>query len=103
MNTGVKWLLLGFAALLLLMCMGIATPLILVGYTLFGWIGFLFRVLPDVTVNMRMLAYCVAACAALLIGGHLFLRWLYQSVGEPTSSEPSPPQPASRTQKWRFL
>ena len=98
-----KPLLFGIVVLLLLGCLGFDFPIVLIGYTLFGWIGFLWNVLPRVTVSVPMAVYSVVACGALVVGSHWFLRWLYQSLAAPpvdnaTTSEATAPL----NRQWRL-
>jgi len=51
-----------------------------VGFLAFGWIGFLWRVLPQVHVRWELVISSVVCAVALVFGSHLFLRWLYREM-----------------------
>jgi len=77
--------------------MGI-TPIIVETLALlaFGWIGFLQRVVPQIQMRWGIAASSGVCAVILVIGSHLFLRWLYcQTGGEGTS-------PDARRWHWRW-
>jgi hypothetical protein len=45
-----------------------------------GWVGFLRRVLPEVTLGWSAIAETVAVGAVLGVGTHLFLRWVWRHL-----------------------
>ena len=46
----------------------------------FGWVFFLFRVLPKASLDLRGTLIAVACMAGLAVGGHAFLRWLHSGI-----------------------
>jgi prepilin-type processing-associated H-X9-DG protein len=93
-------LLLGLAAVLLLLvssaCLGIPLLGVDVAFLLAaGWVPYLLRVVPQVTVRWDLVASTAAYVAALAVGAHLFLRWLQrESVNADGASAPA--------WKWRW-
>jgi prepilin-type processing-associated H-X9-DG protein len=74
-----KWLA-GIAAILLLLgCTGLFFPTQAVFYACLGWIGFLWRVVPQIAVNWSGVATAAVCLVGVLAGGHWFLNWLYVS------------------------
>lgn len=56
----------------------------------FGWIRFLLRVVPQVTISWAGAATAAVCSVAFLLGTHWFLRWLYAEWRQNgASSEPS--------------
>jgi hypothetical protein len=45
-----------------------------------GWIPFIVRVFPEVTLNIPAILETVLVVAVLGVGSHLFLRWLWQQL-----------------------
>src|SRR5688572_10725798 len=81
--------------LIALSCLGISLPIELAWFFATGWVSFLRRVLPQVTVDRGGAATAVAALVLLVIGLHAFLRsmsaaWRAQAAGQ-GSIEPSAP------------
>lgn len=76
--------------LLGLACLGFAVPLQAILLLAFGWILFLWNVLPQATVDASGAATGMVALALLVIGLHLFLRWFHSAMGD------------SATRAWRF-
>jgi prepilin-type processing-associated H-X9-DG protein len=69
------------------MCIGQGVPIDFLLAILFGWIFYLVRVLPEITVNWDGVA---TACVCLILfaaGTHVFLRWIQGQRGK---SEGSP-------------
>lgn len=66
--------------LLLLACAGFVVPFEIVGRLAFGWVFFLWRVLPDVTVEPGPWLTLLVCGALLTAGLHGFLRWLYREA-----------------------
>jgi prepilin-type processing-associated H-X9-DG protein len=88
-----------------------------------GWVLFLIRVGPQIHVRWDLLGSAIVFAGALVIGSHLFLRWLYSELrpppkpeaaaGESANQIPTPPtaltpehqgeQPdGQRTQVWKW-
>jgi prepilin-type processing-associated H-X9-DG protein len=82
---------------LFLTCLGPGQLLLeALGYLAFGWIGFLRRVVPQIQVRWDMAASCAVCVFVLVIGSHLFLRWLYrQTAAEGVSAD-------GRRWRWRW-
>jgi hypothetical protein len=59
----------------------------------FGWVGFLFRVLPEASFNASAIAQTLAVGAVLGGGAHVSLRWLWRQV----RAEEASPWPARWT------
>jgi hypothetical protein len=53
----------------------LAVPMLLA----FGWIPYLVRTLPEVSIAVPDLAFGAACLAMLVFGGHRFLQWLYRA------------------------
>ena len=67
-------------ALFVLACLGLAVPFEFAFYLMFGWIHYLYRVLPQVRVNGSAVA-AAAVCLVLLTAGlHRFSSWLYRQI-----------------------
>lgn len=76
----IRWLLLILLALLALVITGLEQPVFLViGHGVFGWLGFLFRVIPVIQWNPMAIATGLVCVAFLLVGTHSFLVWLSRS------------------------
>jgi len=80
-------------------CLGINPAWLILemaAFLAFGWIGFLWRVVPQVQMRWDNAASAALCVMALVIGSHLFLRWLYnQTSGDGTS-------PDARRWPWRW-
>ncbi len=61
----------------------------------FGWLPYLVRTLPEVSIAGPDLVFAVACLATLGVGGHHFLQWLYRCwrSGEQRSDETTRWQP----------
>jgi prepilin-type processing-associated H-X9-DG protein len=80
MSRPFKFTMMGLAGLVLLACAGLTVPLELLVYLIAGWVLFLKRVVPDVTVDWGGVVL-VGVCLALFAGlAHSFLSWLYRQV-----------------------
>ncbi len=66
---------LGFLVLFLMVCIGFLAPIDFAVALLFGWVVYLYRVLPEVRTNWWGLATAIACLVPLAIGTHLFLAW----------------------------
>jgi hypothetical protein len=66
--------------LLLLSCAGIVFPLQAVFYLVVGWYSYVRRVMPQLGVNWPIVAAAGACLAAVGLGSHWFLSWIYGSV-----------------------
>jgi hypothetical protein len=65
-------------------------------YLIFGWVPYLLRVVPRLTVRWDMIASTAVYLVLLAAGTHFFLRWLYREVKRAAApAEPPPPW------KWR--
>ena len=72
------WTIAAFLLLILFLPYIVAGGLRLVGTVLFGWLEFLKRVVPEVTVNWSGVGM-VVLCSVLIVGGlHWLCRWFYQ-------------------------
>jgi prepilin-type processing-associated H-X9-DG protein len=81
MSRAAKWLV---AILLLLLTLSVLggppPPVIFVGYLIFGWIGYLARVIPQVQSNW-MAVFTGALCLVGVISlGHMLGRWLLREM-----------------------
>jgi prepilin-type processing-associated H-X9-DG protein len=67
--------------LIIMSCLGLEAPLVFVVlpalYLVFGWIGFIVRVFPQITVNASGLAMAGIALAASALLAHVLGRWLW--------------------------
>jgi len=62
-----------------------------------GWMKFLAVTLPHVTIDAKALVTAVLCLAALALGGHRFLTWLYAA----TCHGESPREASSPPRRWR--
>jgi prepilin-type processing-associated H-X9-DG protein len=83
MRRNVIILLLGAVAFLLLACAGFAVPIDLALSLAFGWISYLRRVVPQVTVDRGGVATGLGCLILLALGSHAFLKWLDGSIRGP--------------------
>jgi Protein of unknown function (DUF1559) len=65
--------------------LGLVTPVGIPGldllvFLVLGWIFYLARVLPEVTVAWGGVTTAITCLVFFLIGSHLFLRWLYREL-----------------------
>jgi hypothetical protein len=73
------WLWLATAVLLLFCCLpcfgfpDVSQPFLALAL---GWLGFLYRVVPEITIDWGATLTAVFSLAGLVCGLHLFLRWL---------------------------
>ena len=92
-------ILVGAAALPLAVvtsCLGIWIPGIEVAFLLFvGWVPYLVRVVPQVTIRWDLVGSTAAYAAALVVGAHFFLRWLHREWRR--GDAPAPAWPWWRT------
>jgi Protein of unknown function (DUF1559) len=68
------------AVLFLLAPIGLGLPLELAFYLVFGWIVYLVRVLPRVSMNASGIATAAVCLILLAFGGHAFSRWIHQQM-----------------------
>jgi len=47
---------------------------------LFGWVSFLGRVIPQVRIKWDLVLTAVLYAFVLILGSHLFLRWMYREI-----------------------
>jgi hypothetical protein len=64
-------------ALMFLSCLGLAFPVEVVGLVLFGWIPFLLRTPPRMTVEPTAIAVAGVALLLLIAITHSLARWLF--------------------------
>lgn len=80
------WWITGIVSLLVVLeCMGIQVFFLFIETVFslaFGWIGFLQRVVPQVQVRWDIVASSAICAVLLVIGSHLFLRWLYREADD---------------------
>jgi hypothetical protein len=87
----------GFLAvsILVLGFLGFGLPLMAVGYLCFGWIGYLFGTLPNVTIDWPNVAWGLSVLLIFSVGLHYFCRWFYaawNADGDQEISEPGWPK-----------
>src|SRR4051812_5720038 len=58
-----------------------------------GWVGYLWRVVPQVKPDPWTVGTAVACLAGVVAGAHLFLRWLHRASAQAEAS----PWPLKRT------
>ena len=75
----------------LILCAGLFVIVELPFRIAFGWVWYLARVVPNWNPDPVTVATAVGCLVGLVVGGHLFLRWLYSA----TSDEP-------REWPWRW-
>jgi prepilin-type processing-associated H-X9-DG protein len=80
MGRFLKHVLFWAVGLLLLACLGLAFPLDAAIAMTFGWVKYLIRVVPQVTVSWGGVATAAICLAVFALGAHSFLRWLYEQV-----------------------
>jgi prepilin-type processing-associated H-X9-DG protein len=68
-------------ALFVLACLGQAVPFEFAFYLLFGWMRYLYRVVPNVRVDRSAAVSAVVCLALLTFGLHRFSSWLYRQMG----------------------
>src|SRR5262245_59101405 len=66
--------------LLMLACLGLLLPLELLFHLAFGWVLFLFRVVPRATVDGSGVLTAGICLASFAVGLHLFLRWFFDQA-----------------------
>ena len=59
-------------------CLGFSQPILLLGSLAVGWANFLHRTWPKVRVDQRLAALAVGYVIVLVVGAHVFMRWLYR-------------------------
>jgi len=75
MSRGFRNIVLVFAALLLLSCLGFGVPIDILLALVAGWAFYLARVLPQLHVNWSGIATAVICLAGFALGLHAFLDW----------------------------
>ena len=73
-------LLVTIALLVLLSCAGLVVPIDLLGNLAFGWVFYLRRVLPGVTVDWPGVAMAALCLVLFSAGSHALLGWLYGQI-----------------------
>jgi hypothetical protein len=80
----------------LLACLGIYIPGIEFPFHLaVGWIPFLGRVLPQLRVRWDVAVSTAVYLVLLVVGAHLFLRWLYRETRDPAAG-------SGERRRWRL-
>ena len=71
---------------------GILVPVVQILFAvLTGWVGFLRRVLPEVSLNPSAIAFAIICSGLLLWGGQWFCGWLYEQFrSRQTADSPWP-------------
>ena len=64
---------------MLLACASFIAPLQLAFYFVAGWIKFLIRTAPEVTIDWPSLGIALLALALFFAGLHVFVRWLWRA------------------------
>ena len=86
--TKIELLVVVVIILVLLACLGVG-PLVQVPFELVaGWIFFLMRVIPQVHIDASATLTAMLCLGGLIVGLHLFLRWLYNSKREAIAGDP---------------
>ncbi len=80
MSRGMKWAFGGIVLLLIGAVLGCAQPLILLFQLLFGWVWFVARVVPRVSVPIQSAAVGLACLVLVVLIGHLMARWLWREM-----------------------
>ena len=86
-------LVIGFGCIVLA-CLGVTFPIDAAFQLVFGWVLFLLRVAPQITIDVSATVTALVCLVILTVGLHLFLRWLYGTIQRANAHEAS----ASR---WR--
>lgn len=102
-TTPLTW---GAAAVVLLIlvygCLGpgipvIDIPVVVTLFLTIGWAAFIWRVVPQLTLRLDLFFSTVVYATVLVIGVHLFLRWLFREIARSTNEIETP-----RTWRWRW-
>lgn len=80
MSRHLIWVSLAVVKLFVLALVGLAVPLDFAFSLLFGWLIYLGRVVPRVTIDWIGVATAALCLALFLAGSHAFLRWLHGQV-----------------------
>jgi hypothetical protein len=92
-----------FALAALHVCTGFWFPgLDIALYLPIAWAFFLKRVGPQLSVRWDLVASTAVYALALLVGSHLFLRWLYREWGKAAATPAGDAGAAPRRWKWRW-
>ena len=84
----IGWVLAAFFGFMFLTCSGQMWLLQAPWYLVVGWLPFLARVLPEVTLRWGALAEAVGVGAVLGVGTHLFLRSLWRQLRPEAEARP---------------
>jgi hypothetical protein len=98
MRRFVVWVSSVAGVLYLLACMGIGLPIELVAFTLFGWIWYLARTLPEVKLTSDGVVTAGICLVLVGVGSHFFLAWLYRESRNPARAG----MPRTDRWKWRW-
>lgn len=96
------WLFVTLGVSFVLACLGAPIPFEVVFYLSCGWALFLFRVLPQATVDLESVATGTVALGLFVVGLHSFLRWLTVAWGEVPNSTASEGLGSVDARRWRF-
>lgn len=84
-------------------CVGVWIPgLDVLLYLAVGWVPFLNRVAPQIKVRWDLVLSTLAYATVLVVGSHLFLRWLLREMWKPGSGGDSLPATDHRRWRWRW-
>ena len=86
-------LLIGFGCIVLL-CMGGDFLFETVFQLAFGWVLFLYRVAPRITIDVSATMTALICLVVVSVGLHLFLRWLHRMIRQAKAPDPG-------VSKWR--
>lgn len=81
----VRWILITLLFLFTEAFTGLVGPLfVFAGNMIFGWLAFLWRTLPQISINWTLMALLLAGTGMTLLGLHSFCRWFvrHQKVDE---------------------
>ena len=77
MSEFVTWSVIVLIAAVLLAFAGFGLPLEFLFWIVVGWVGFLMRVIPQISVNWIGIATALVALVVLTLGTHGMARWYY--------------------------
>lgn len=69
-----------FCFAVFLLILGAAGPVEIPFYIAFGWIGFITRTIPKISVNIDMILFAGLCLLIVLVIGHQFTLWLVSSI-----------------------
>jgi len=98
---GVILAVVGFV-ILSLFCAGLVPPIPgtdILFFLIFGWISFLFRVLPRIEVRWAIVGSAAVYVGLFIVGAHYFFRWLGREM---TPREPGDYAAVVRAWPWKW-